>query len=92
MKKLMTLLVAAVAVTGIGSIATPTTADASGWCAPRGYRVVSYRPAACCPAAYRTVRYYRPILKKAVKKVTYYRVVGYRAVKAKRYYRSACCG
>jgi hypothetical protein len=87
MKKLMTLLVAAGAMAGLGGIPTATPADAYDSCAPRAYRVVYYRRAACCPTYYRTVRHYRPILKRVVS----YRVVGYRPVGVTRYYRRACC-
>jgi hypothetical protein len=82
MKRLMTLVVAVGAWAGVQAVsATPAEA---GWC---GY---SYYRSACCPRYYRTVRHYRPILRKAVKRVVYYRVVGYRAVKV-RHYRRGCC-
>lgn len=50
MRRITTLLLAAGAAAGIGSVGTATPADAGGWCPPAVYTVVYYGPRVCCPA------------------------------------------
>ena len=86
MRRIASLLLAAGAVVGIGSIGSATSADAGGWCPPRVHSVVYYAPPVCCGPAhvygghyYKTTQYW-PVAR------TYrsYRAVWYRPIRFKR--------
>jgi hypothetical protein len=52
MRRIASLVLAAGAVVGIGSIGSAAPADAGGWCPPRPVVVVYYAPPVCCGPAY----------------------------------------
>jgi hypothetical protein len=89
MKRLMTLVAAAGALAGVQALAA-SPAAAWGYCSPYNpyygyyYYGYSYYAPACCGV----VRWYRPVVRRAVRTVRYYRVVGYRPAY---YYRRPCC-
>ena len=61
MRKIASLVVAAGAAAGVGTLGSTTPAEAGGWCAPYGYSVVYYAPPPCCYGyAYRPYVAYGP--------------------------------
>ena len=60
MRRFASLLLAAGAAVGIGSIGSATSADAGGWCPPpRPVVVVYYAPPVCCGPVYYGGHYYK---------------------------------
>ncbi len=60
MRRIASLVLAAGAAAGIGSIGSATSADAGGWCPPpRPVVVVYYAPPVCCGPVYYGGHYYK---------------------------------